>query len=351
MTSSRASGKADFGFMEDVVYRSLGRRDPRLLVGPAKGFDNAVLSLGGGRVMAFTVDPVSLIPKVGASASGWLSVHLIASDLATSGIMPEYATFSFNFPGEVTRPQRAAFVRSIGEECGRLGVSIAAGHTGSYPGAGLTVVGAGSMFGFGREGAFVDPSMSRAGDRILVTKGAAIEAAAVLSWSFPERTRSLAGRRTAAMASAMIRDCSVVRDAAACASVGLGRGAVTSMHDATEGGVLGGLEEMASASGNAFHVDRGLVPVRPEAKAVCSAFGIDPLCSMGEGALLVTCSPRALRALAGALAAAGIEAREIGTVRGGSGLWVAEGGRERRHRPGADPYWRVYSQGVEAGWS
>jgi len=343
-------GKAGPGFMEEVVYASLGRKSRKLVIGPRKGSDNAVIAAGGGRVMVLTVDPVSIIPSLGMKLSAWLSVHLIASDYTTSGLKPEYATFSFNFPPELGETDREEYIRSIGKECRRLGITVAAGHTGSYPGAGFTVIGAGSMFGFGRRGGYVDPSMAKPGDAILMTKQAGIEATASLALSFPRHVESKVGHHRASRARRLVRSCSTVADALTAARIGLGRGGITSMHDATEGGVLGGLDEMASASGTAFQVDEGKIYVSDEVGAVCGAFGLDPLGSLSEGTLLVTCNPERLDDLRQEFDGSGMPIREIGSVRDGAGLWVNKGsGRPKRIKPEADRYWAAYGDGISAG--
>jgi hydrogenase maturation factor len=350
MISMSHLGKAGPRFMESVVYASLGRRSHGLVVGPRKGEDNAVISIGGKHVMILTVDPVSIIPSIGMKLSAWLSVHLIASDYTTSGLKPEFATFSFNFPSELSEADREGYVRSTGEECTRLGITIAAGHTGSYPGAGFTIVGAGSMFGFGLRGGFVDPSMARPGDAILMTKQAGIETTASLALSFPRHVEKKVGRLRASRARKLITSCSTVADALTASRIGLGHGGITSMHDATEGGVLGGLDEMASASGTAFRVDVEMIPVSEEVAAVCGAFGLDPLGSLSEGTLLVTCSPDRIHDLEREFAESKIPIRRLGSVRNGEGLWVAKGNKNpKRVRPGADRYWTVYEGGIDTG--
>ena len=337
------SGKEGSEFMEKVVYPSLGSGSRKVVVGPGRGLDNAVVRVGDGRVMIVTVDPVSVVPAMGAELSARLSVHLIASDIATSGADPEYATFSYNFPPEMKDRERTKYVRALGAECGRLGISIIAGNTGTYPGGGYTVVGAGTMIGFAGEGGYVTPSMARTGDDLLMTKHAAIEAAASLAFSFPEFVERQAGAAAARKARSLVNLCTTVADARAGRGAGLGEDGVTSMHDATEGGVLGGLDEMASASRKEFVVDPRLVPVSREAAAVCSAFGLDPLETMGEGALLITCRPQATPTVGSLLRAEGIEVTRIGGVREGSGLTLARGaGRPRRYRGGRDPYWSAY---------
>lgn len=338
-------GKEGPEFMERVVYRSLGSESPKTRVGPGIGLDNAVVSIGRGKVMILTVDPVSAIPAFGMKLSAWLSVHLIASDYTSSGGDPEFATFSYNFPEAMSQDDREEYVRSVGRECKKLGVSIVGGHTGSYPGGGSTVVGAGSMVGFAPEGGYVAPSMARIGDSILMTKHAALEATASLALSFPVFTDTSVGPEAAAKARSMLRLCSTVRDALAARKVGLGDG-VSSMHDATEGGVLGALEEMATASKKSFVVDVDSIPVPPEVRGVCAAFGIDPLTTMGEGSLLITCSPARVGGLERSVRQAGIPIIEIGAVKRGGGLRLRRGDTTRKFLPGPDGYWTAYEEGV-----
>lgn len=342
-------GKAGPAFM-GVVYSNLGKKSHAFLVGPKKGEDNAVISLWGNRVMILTVDPVSMIPAVGVKLSAWMSVHLIASDYATSGLLPQYATFSFNFPPDLNLRDRERYITSIGTECQELGITIAAGHTGSYPGSDFTVIGAGSMFGFANRGEFVDPSMARPGDAILMTKEAAIEATASLASSFPRWVEAGVGRRAASSARGLIAKCSTVADSVTASRIGLGPHGVTSMHDATEGGVIGALSEMAHASGTAFGIMTKNIPVSREVAAVCNAFGLDPLRSLSEGTLLITCNQGSVGELTEELLDAGIPVAKIGSVRRGDGLWSDDGrGRLSPLSVGRDGYWDAYRKAVRRG--
>lgn len=344
------SGKEGGEFMEEVVYRSLGRKMEGLLVGPGKGLDNGVVSLGKGRVMIVTVDPVSAIPSLGMKLSAWLSVHLIASDYTASGNDPELAVFSYNFPHRMKAEDRKEFIRSVGRECNRLGVTIAAGHTGSYPGGGFTVIGSGVLLGFAPGDGYLTPAMARAGDKILMTKSAAIEATGSLSLSFPSFAQKKLGRALWRKAAKIIRECSTVEDARGARGAGLGSMGVTTMHDATEGGILGALDEMAAASGRRFSVDEGSIPVSPEAEATCASFGLDPLRTMGEGSLLLTCNPGAVSRLQDALSKRGIPATLIGDVSEGRGLQISRGMKEARaYRPGPDRYWSAYQRAIRSG--
>jgi hydrogenase expression/formation protein HypE len=340
-------GKEAREFMERVVYSSLGKSSARVRVRPGVGLDNGIVSVGPGRVMILTVDPVSVIPAFGMKLSAWLSVHLIASDYTSSGKDPEYAIFSFNFPSTMNSADKEEYIRSIGSECRRLGISIVGGHTGTYPGGGFSVVGAGTMLGFSDAGSYVTPAMARAGDSILITKHAAIEATGSLALAFPDFVEKELGPRLSRRAKNEIKLASTVKDARTAKLVGLGNEGASSMHDATEGGVLGGLDEMSTAASLAFHVDLEKVPVSEEASAVCCAFGLNPLRTMGEGALLITCNPMRVSELEGKMSQVGIPLSQIGQVRDGKGLIIQSGKRRAsRYAPGPDRYWQVYSRAL-----
>jgi hydrogenase expression/formation protein HypE len=343
------SGKESQDFMDTVVYAHLGLPSQKMIVGPGRGLDNAVVKLGHGRVLIVTVDPVSVIPSLGMRLSAWLSVHLIASDLTASGVDPEFATFSYNFPPEMKGAQREAYLRSVGAECRRLGVAIIGGNTGTYPGGGYTVIGAGSMFGVASEESFVTPAMARVGDRVLMTKHAAIEAAASLANAFPRFVASHAGEGAARRARNLARACTTVADARAARKVGLGREGVTSMHDATEGGVLGALDEMAFASRKRIVVDPTRIPVPGDVALVCASFQLDPLRTMSEGALLITCAPERVPEVRRVMSRAQVPVAEIGRVERGEGLVLGHGTeRPVRYTLSPDGYWGAYEQAINA---
>jgi len=335
------------------VLENLGSPNPSVRVGPGVGFDAAVVSLNHGKVLLLTSDPLSIIPDLGMEESAWLSLHLLASDFTTTGRKPEFAVFDFNVPNELTTTQLRAFFRALGDECRRMDIAIVAGHTGSYPGAGFTVVGGGVLLGVCEEGKYFTPAMAKEGDVLLVTKGAAIETTAILARAFPRTIRDRCGAKTLNLASAYLKRCSTVEDAMTAVSVG-GRDGVTSMHDATEGGVLGGIYELSLASGRKVTVDPAQIYVSPETTRVCELFSLDPMTTLSEGTLLITCGPRSVEGVKRSLQRVGIPSFEVGHVGAQpAGLWLgAEKQRPRRFYPlPRDPYWAAYTRAQKSGWS
>jgi hydrogenase maturation factor len=68
-------------------------------------------------------------------------------------------------------------------------------------------------------------------------------------------------------------------------------GGVHAMHDPTEGGVSGGIHEMAEASNVGFQVYEEKIPLQPETQKICDYFKIDPLQLISSGALLISAEP------------------------------------------------------------
>lgn len=125
-------GKFPSEFMEKNVYPRLGAPRGEVLVGPGNGHDNAVIRLGCNKVLVTTADPLSVIPALGFQDSAYISVHLIASDLATCGFSPQFFIVNLNLPPKMLNKEFEDYWSSIHAECQKLGVAIVGGHTGRY---------------------------------------------------------------------------------------------------------------------------------------------------------------------------------------------------------------------------
>ncbi len=168
---------------------------------------------------------------------------------------------------------------------------------------------------------------ARPGDRLLVTKGIAVEGTAALAGEAARALRA-AGVDDAALARAAAflerPGISVVPDARVlCDAV-----RPHAMHDATEGGLATALRELAEASGVGLRVEEGRMPVLPETQVICDALGLDPLGLLASGCLIAAVAPEDESAALAALAGAGVAAAVIGEATpapDGVGLATATG--------------------------
>jgi hydrogenase expression/formation protein HypE len=344
-------GKISSEIFDEIILPQLGRKRPEILVGPRHGVDVGVVDLGHGQVMVTTTDPVFVVPPYGWERSGWFAVHILASDASTSGIRPSYITMDLNLPLSMTREDFEAMWTVMHRECDKIGMSIVTGHTGRYEGCEYPMIGGATVICIGSKDRYVTPTMARPGDVILITKGAAIEAAGLFAVTFPQRVAERYGEAAAREAEKIFWQMSVVEDALTAVEVGVREEGVSAMHDATECGVWGGLFEVALASGVGMVIDKEKIIVQDAVRKVCDLFGIDPYSSISEGTLILTCRPRKAQEVMRRLRDKGILVSSVGEiVERQQGMRFFEGGTSHELiHPKVDPFWGAFGKAASQG--
>jgi hydrogenase expression/formation protein HypE len=344
-------GKISAEVFDELIYPHLGRRRRSVLVGPKHGVDIGIVDIGGGKVMALTTDPVFIVPEYGFERAAWFAIHILCSDAVTSALKPSYLSIDLNLPLSMTREELEIVWRKMDSECQKMGVAIVCGHTARYTGCDYPMVGGATVISIGDKSCYVTPQMARPGDLIVITKGAAIEATGIFALAFQDKIREYFGEVFSRRAENIFFQMSVVEDALTAASVGTRERGVTSMHDATECGVWGGLYEVAKASGVGMRIEKDNIIVLDEVEKICAKFGMDPYSSISEGTLIITCKEKKVERLLKKLAQKSIAASVVGEVIPESrGIILVEKGRERRlEHPRVDPFWPAFARAIEEG--
>ncbi|MFQ5692886.1 MAG: AIR synthase related protein, partial [Nitrospinota bacterium] len=141
--------------------------DPRVVAGPAVGWDAAVLDLGD-RYLIAKADPITHATE----EIGWFAVHINANDIACLGGEPRWFLASLLLPEAGAEEGLAEGIFAD--------VSLVGGHTEITFGLPRPVV-AGAMLGEAGRGGLVTPQGARAGDAVVLTKGVPLEAVAILA--------------------------------------------------------------------------------------------------------------------------------------------------------------------------
>ncbi|MEN6372418.1 MAG: AIR synthase family protein [Armatimonadota bacterium] len=342
--SEQHVGKLSPSKTDNLLSGALGAHSDKLIVGPGPGLDAAVLNLGDSRVMAVAEDPI--FPAVGLPLEifGQFTVHIGASDIAVTGIKPEYMTYTLLLPPGYSELDTRTIIKSISDTAEELGISIIGGHTGWYGSVSVPTIGGVTVWGFAPSGKWVSPGGAKDGDVVLMTKGPSIEASALLAVLYKERLNDRLAQETLDKLCARTDQITVVKDAL----TAFAAGGVHAMHDATEGGVLGGLWEMAAAAKLSINVDIDSVSVPEDIAEFADALKFDPWAAISEGTMLAAVSPDAVKNVISALAAEGIETFKLGyfdksavantITRGGKTTVLAE--------PGKDPFWDLFFAGL-----
>jgi hydrogenase expression/formation protein HypE len=339
------TGKIHDEFFKSSIYPFCGSRRDEVTTPPQFGVDVSIITLPNGFEMALTSDPLTLIPALGLRESAWLSVHLMANDMATTGKAPMYAQFVLNLPPTLSVEDFDNYWKHIHWFCKEMGTAITGGHTGRFDGQNSTTAGGGTMISFAPLGEMITSKGAAPGDIIIVTKESALIATSVLALSFPETIKNKCGVEVQRMATELFYQTSALKDGLTAASLNsLEDKAVTAMHDVTEGGILGAIYEMALASGCGVLVDEAVLPTGIVQKQVCSVFNIDPNYCIGGGSMIIAVKQNKADLLIDKLKAKGIDALAVGRfVNKEKGVLLTKEGKEKPLiHPGTDPYWKAF---------
>ena len=291
--------------------------DPRVILGPALGHDAAVVDFGD-RYVATKSDPITFATE----EIGWYVVHINANDIACVGATPRWFIVTLLLPPGKTTPALAEQIfMQLQAACSEVGAALIGGHTEITHGLDRPIA-VGTMLGEVAPERLVRSDGACPGDRLLLTKGIAIEGSAILARELAPQLRARVTADVLARAAGFLHTpgISVVREAQLLAALE----GVHAMHDPTEGGVATGIQELVGAAGWGAVIERAALPILPETAALCCALDLNPLGLIASGALLAAVAPEALPRALETLRAAGIPAAEIGAVTEAPGVFLRD---------------------------
>lgn len=337
-------GKVNDDFFQRYILPQTGCERPEIIIGPKMGVDAGILKLKD-KYMAIAEDPIFPGPTTSPEDFAWITVHIGASDVAVMGIKPQFMTYSLLLPPGTSDEYISRLVNGISQYAQEEGIAIVGGHTGYYGSVTVPTIGGITVWGLGDS--YISPAGAQVGDKIIITKGAAIEAAGILASEFEEKLiKEGIDPGLVIRAKKRFREMSVLADAQIAAAAG----GVHAMHDATEGGLARGLWEVAEASQVGLRIDRSRVLVPQDVQVVCDYFNLDPYKIISEGTLVLSCEAEKAEILLKAFRTGGLDAEIIGEVvpLSAGRLWVEKDGKENEIIPPAvDEFWEVFFNSLD----
>ncbi|MEM4703635.1 MAG: AIR synthase family protein [Candidatus Bathyarchaeia archaeon] len=297
------SGKIPIDLLKEVVFKNLGAKREEVVLGPSVGVDGAVVNVGD-KAILISMDPITgAIERV-----GWLAVNVNANDVATFGVKPSFMLSCILLPEKADRSHVENISIQMDRAAKELDIAIVGGHCEVTPGLTHPIV-VGCVMGITEKGNYVTAGEAESGDQLILTKSAGIEGTAILAIDKEKLLKRKIGQKTLQSAKEFFSQISVVKEALAAFNAG----GVHAMHDPTEGGIIGGVVEMAEASKLGVEIFEKEIPVRPETEEICEAFRIDPLQLVSSGALLIAANPDNTEKILRALKKIKIQASVIGS--------------------------------------
>jgi len=333
-------GKVPTEVLQEIVFQNLGAKREDVVLSPSIGEDAAIVQAGN-EVLAVSSDPIT-----GAEEwLGWLAVHVSANDVATRGVQPRWFNSIILLPRTSTTELIEKICTQMDKAARQLNVAIIGGHCEITPGIDHPIV-SGCAIGVAEDGKYVSSSGAKIGDRIILTKGTGIEGTAILASDRKIELLEVFDENFVKKAENFFEKISVVKDAITAFRIG----GVSAMHDPTEGGVAGGLHELADAANVGFQIYEKEILIPEETRKICAHFEVDPLQLISSGSLLIVAEEEKTDEIISSLSKNGVQASTIGEVTEpalGRNLVTKTGEKTELVRPVSDHLWKALAKPVK----
>jgi len=259
--------------------------DSTLLSSPQAGSDFNALRLPKDLVLVASTDPLAISPQLGWKRSARLAFHVIASDVAVSGIPPNYLITNWNLPPSVSYKKFEEIWREFVAEADREEVAVVGGHTGRCEKGSFPIVGAGTVLGIGKRNKLLSGTMS-SGDKLYLLNHLGLESVVIFALYFPDRIRKVLDPPSL---DRLKRKFDSLRPTNTLNRLTKEFSYLKRVHDIAEGGLIGGAQELISGTNHGLVIEEKNVLIDPAIQQVCEHLHLDPrkITSIGSAIAVV----------------------------------------------------------------
>lgn len=301
-------GKLSESVLNRSILKPIKTKGDFALCGAAVGNDCALFALSDGASLATAMQEGAL--AVEAYPCGFPVSNLIHK--AVNNLLVKYAKplgieLCFLFPEELEEARVKQVSAEVKACCDSLGIDVFGGQSCvsaqvKAPFAVVTAYGEVSAEHMAAAGQELRPGME-----IVLSKWIGLEGTALLAGRFKDRLQERFPASLVEEAESFGNYLSLIPEAATAVKSGVCR-----MHDASKGGILGALWELAQGAGVGLNMDFKKLPIRQETVEVCEELGVNPYKLLSGGCLIMVTDRAA--GLVEELSAQGIPAVSIGTI-------------------------------------
>ncbi len=271
-------GKISDSVLKRSVLKQIRTRTQEVINGAGIGEDCAIFAPSRGYASAVSQ---AAVPREEDLIRALVKC---ANNVACAGARPVAFMLTLLLPGETEEQLLRQLMTAAENTCGLLEMQIAGGHTTvsrhvDCPVACVTAYGIPAQ----EELPLVTTRGAVPRQDIVLTKWIGLEGTAILARHYREGLRERYPAHLVEEAAGFDRYLSIIPEAASAAKSG-----VRVMHDASEGGILASLWELAESSGVGLTIDLRKIPIRQETVEVCEFCGVNPYTLASSGCLVLT---------------------------------------------------------------
>lgn len=271
-------GKVSENILKRSVLRQIKQIKDEIVTGAGLGEDCAVF-VSENSVLVSS-DAVTYSKKY----TGEHIIYRVVNDLAAAGGEPAYVTLNILLPENADESELKRLMKQISETAEQCNVQIIGGHTQVTNAVNRAIV---TATGIGKRNNSHELRATevKPGDDIIVTKYIGIEGTVLLAREYTDQLKEKLPRTLIDNAESMKEMLSIIPEAAVAVLSD-----IKSMHDLSEGGIFGGLWELAQRENIGLKVNMKSIPVKQETIEICEFFGLNPYQLLSSGSLLVITS-------------------------------------------------------------
>lgn len=296
-------GKLSNDMLKSLIIDNIKFKREEVVLRSTIGEDCAAIEFGDD-VCLITTDPITGT----ANEVGRLAVHISCNDIASNGAEPIGILLTILAPESTTEDELRQIMIQANEEATKLNVEIIGGHTEITNAVNRIVVSSTAIAKQPKIKLFSNQDI-KLGDIILMTKTAGIEGTGIIAYEKEEELKKILNEEELIDAKMFLRDISVVPEGIIAGKIG-----VTSMHDVTEGGILGAVWELCEGVNLGAMIDADLIRIHPITSRICNYFEINPLRLISSGTMIMTVNPNKVDILIEQLKQSNIEVSRIGEI-------------------------------------
>lgn len=310
-------GKLDLKRLDEIIKTYVGVRKKQTILSSKIGEDTCIidLKLFDDDIMMISSDPITFTSK----NIGKLAVIINTNDIYASGGIGYGIILNVLIPPSKSFEDFRSVMEDIHKECVVHGIEILGGHTEVTDVVNDIVVSV-TIIGTSKSEEVVRTCCSNEGDLIFLTKTLGIEGTSILFDKFQSELLEILSYdeikeidKFREMIS-IKEECEVLKGFK-----------ISSMHDVTEGGLIGSLFEMSISSNKGFRIFKRDVKVHKVTKKICDYLNKDVFHLISSGNLIFTCDPKYKKEIEDIFKERDLECFLIGEVIEGGKYFINDG--------------------------
>lgn len=328
-------GKVSNELLQSAIFDKELYERPEVIIRPNIGEDCSVLEFGHDENIVLSTDPIT-----GATQHiGRLAVHISCNDVSTSGAEPIGILVTILLPPGSSEEDFKTIMKDVVESARESNIEIIGGHTEVTDAVTRPVVST-TVIGKVKKENMLATKGALVGQDIILTKWAGFEGTAILANEYEDLLTKRLGKDIVDAGKKLGDYLSVVPESQIARNCD-----ITSMHDATEGGLLGAIWEVAECANVGATINIDQILVREETQKICELFEISPYKLISSGCMIMTTfeSEKCLHELE----KLNIEATIIGKITQEGKYMIIDGIKQEIQPPESDDLYKAFKKAAQ----